>query len=48
MNRAKPGRQQTREIDGLVQGRMGEIVGYGQQATTSVMKWVPRGAVDWR
>jgi hypothetical protein len=30
--------QQIREIDRLVQSHMGEIVGYAQQATTSVLK----------
>lgn len=32
--------QQIREIDRLVQSHMGEIVGYAQQATTSVVKWL--------
>ena len=31
--------QQIREIDRLVQSHMGEIVGYAQEATTSVLKW---------
>jgi predicted PurR-regulated permease PerM len=32
--------KQIREIDRLVQSHMGEIVGYAQQATTSVLKWL--------
>jgi predicted PurR-regulated permease PerM len=32
--------QQIREIDRLVQSHMGEIVGYAQQAATSVLKWL--------
>jgi predicted PurR-regulated permease PerM len=32
--------QQIREIDRLMQSHMGEIVGYAQQATASVLKWL--------
>jgi predicted PurR-regulated permease PerM len=32
--------QQIREIDRLVQSHMGDIVGYAQQATASVLKWL--------
>jgi predicted PurR-regulated permease PerM len=32
--------KQIREIDRLVQSHMGEIVGYAQQATTSLLKWL--------
>jgi predicted PurR-regulated permease PerM len=32
--------QQIREIEGLVQSHMGEIVGYAQQTTASVLKWL--------
>ena len=32
--------QQIREIDRFVQSHMGEVVGYAQQAATSVLKWL--------
>ena len=32
--------RQIREIDRLLQSHMGEIVGYAQQATTSVLRWL--------
>jgi predicted PurR-regulated permease PerM len=32
--------QQIREIDRLVQSHMGDIVGYAQRATASVLKWL--------
>ena len=32
--------QQIREVDRLVQSHMGDIVGYAQQATASVLKWL--------
>jgi len=32
--------KEAREIDRLVQSHMGEIVGYAQQATTALLKWL--------
>lgn len=32
--------QQVREIDRLVQAHMGEIIGYAQQATAELLKWL--------
>ncbi len=32
--------RQVREIEGLVQSHMGEIIGYAQQATAALLKWL--------
>ena len=37
--------EQIRDIDRLVQSHMGDIVGYAQQATAAVLKWLARAWV---